>query len=173
MLAMTRKTDYALIALATLSRSAAPLSARALAEQAHLPHPVLRNILKSLTRGGLLHSTQGAAGGYSLARHARDITLAEVVRQIDGPVRFARCCSIDSGKDEPKCRLEASCLIKSSVQQLHETVQRVLAGVNVEQIASGTVPADPLSDRAVLEVETVASVRHRLVTDSTTVKSAS
>jgi Rrf2 family protein len=159
MLALTRKADYALVALATLSKEHSPVSARTLADQSHLPHPVLRNILKQLTRGGLLQSTQGAAGGYSLARPAREISLAEVVRLIDGPVRFARCCPIDSGHDESKCRLEASCMIKGSVQKLHETVMRVLAGVNIEQIAAGNVPSDPLSTAAAAEYEIVTSAR--------------
>lgn len=159
MLALTRKADYALVALATLSKEAAPVSARTLADQSRLPHPVLRNILKQLTRGGLLQSTQGAAGGYSLARPACDITLAEVVNLIDGPVRFARCCTIDSGHDETKCRLEGSCMIKGSIQKLHETVMRMLAGVNIEQIAAGNVPSDPLLSSAAAEYEVITSER--------------
>lgn len=157
MLALTRKTDYALVALAVLSKASAPLSARALADKAHLPRPVLRNILKELTRGGILNSTQGAAGGYSLARPASDISLAEVVHQIDGPVRIARCCPIEAGHDEQKCRLEDSCMIKSSVRQLHETVMRVLAGVSIEQIASNTVPHDPLSSRVAHDYEIITT----------------
>jgi Rrf2 family protein len=159
-LALTRKADYALVALAVLSKASAPQSARTLADQTNLPHPVLRNILKQLTRGGLLHSTQGASGGYTLARPATQISLAEVVHQIDGPVRFARCCPSEAGHEQ-KCRLEDSCMIKGSVQQLHETVMRVLAGVNIEQIANGTVPRDPLSTSAAAEYEPITQIRPR------------
>ena len=160
-LALTRKADYALVALAVLSKASSPLSARFLADQAHLPHPVLRNILKQLTRGGLLQSTHGATGGYALARSADRISLAEVVQLIGGPVRMARCCAVESGHEEreQRCRLEDSCMIKGAVQQLHETVLRVLAGVTIEQIASGHVPRDPLAAQSAHEYDIITAAR--------------
>ena len=83
----TRKTDYALVALAGLAHEdAAPASARDLAEQFHLPLPVLRNILKLLTMHGLLISTRGPNGGYRLAREPRKITLRQVIEVIEGPL---------------------------------------------------------------------------------------
>lgn len=157
LLALTRKADYALVALAMLSKSPAAISARTLAERAHLPHPVLRNLLKQLARGGLLHSTQGTSGGYTLARPASSISIAEVVRLIDGPVRIARCCPIDTehGETEPRCRLEDSCMIKSSVRQLHDTVMRVLAGVSIAHIADQNVPDNPLAAAIAKDVEII------------------
>ena len=88
MLLLTRKTDYALLALASLARQTpAGASARGLAERLSLPLPVLRNILKQLTSRGVLKSTRGTRGGYRLARSPEQITLAQLLAATEGPSR--------------------------------------------------------------------------------------
>ena len=140
---LTRKTDYALVALAGLARMHGPGSARDLSGQLHLPLPVLRNILKQLAASGLLISTRGPSGGYRLARPASAISLAEVVEAIEGPVQLARCCPVTPG-DEPRCRLEDSCHIKGRVQGVHEGLMRFLGDITLERIA-GEVQTIPLA----------------------------
>ncbi len=132
---LTRKTDYALVALAGLAGQPERCgSARDLAGQLHLPLPVLRNILKQLAAAGLLVSTRGPSGGYRLARPAGAISLAEVVEAIEGPVQLARCCPVTPG-DEPRCRLEDSCHIKGRVQGIHERLLGFLRDITLERIA--------------------------------------
>ena len=115
MLSLSRKADYALVALAGLAdHELAGSSARDLADELHLPLPALRNILKRLTQQGFLTSTQGPKGGYRLARRPEHITLGQLVEAIDGPVQLAMCCPVPAGVEQPQCQLEPSCRSRSS-----------------------------------------------------------
>ncbi len=136
---LTRKTDYAMVALAGLARRGrAGGSARDLAEELRLPLPLLRNLLKSMASAGLLDSTRGPTGGYRLARPPEAITLAEVVGAIEGPVHLVTCCP-GGGDGEPghRCRLEDSCQIKGNVRQVHDRLMRFLQGVTLDEITTG------------------------------------
>ncbi len=147
MLLLTRKTDYALLALASLARQTpASASARSLAERLRLPLPVLRNILKQLTSRGLLKSTRGTRGGYQLARSPDQITLAQLLETIEGPVRLARCCSVPEGSEEGECRLEESCLIRSNMRKVHASLMQFLDEVTLTQLAEETGCAAEASD---------------------------
>ena len=132
---LTRKTDYALVALAGLARlGGEAASARDLAEQLHLPLPVLRNILKVLATHGLLVSSRGPSGGYRLARPAHDISLAEIVEVIEGPVQLLTCCPPEGNEQVPRCRIEDSCLIKLNVGRVHDRLMGFLHDVTLDQI---------------------------------------
>ncbi len=135
---LTRKTDYALVALAGLARQPERYqSARDLAAQLHLPLPVLRNILKVLAAQGLLLSTRGPSGGYRLARDSSRISLGEVVEAIEGPVQLLTCCPpLETDEQGGRCRLEDSCQIKGKVRLVHESLMRFLHQVTLTQIAS-------------------------------------
>ncbi len=140
MLSMSRKADYALVALAGLAdHELAGPSARDLADELHLPLPALRNILKRLTQQGFLTSTQGPNGGYHLARRPEQITLGQLVEAIDGTVQLAMCCPVPAGVEQPQCQLEASCRIKESVRQVHSGLVNYLDQVTLADIASARV----------------------------------
>ncbi len=136
MLLLTRKTDYALLALASLARQMpSGASARGLAERLKLPLPVLRNILKQLTSRGVLKSTRGTKGGYRLARSPHQITLAQLLEAIEGPMRLARCCSVPEGEEEAECRLEESCLIRGNMRRVHASLMQFLGEITLAQLA--------------------------------------
>jgi Rrf2 family protein len=142
----TRKTDYALVALAGLARrNHGSSSARDLADELRLPLPVLRNILKLLASHGLLVSSRGPSGGYQLARPPREITLAEVIEVIEGPVQLVRCCS--AAHDEPDCRLMDSCQIKGNVRKVHESLMDFLNRVTLAHLAPDGTAAGPGIER--------------------------
>ena len=146
---LTRKTDYALVALAGLAQQGTrSCSARDLGDQLHLPLPVLRNILKLLTAGGMLISTRGPSGGYRLARSPSEITLTQVFEVIEGPVQLALCCPVGADEDEPKCHLEPSCQIKGSIRRVHESLLRFLDQVTLAQIACDETPGEPTATAA-------------------------
>ncbi len=132
---LTRRTDYALVALAGLARQADAASAREMAQQLHLPLPILRNILKVLASGGLLLSSRGPSGGYRLARDPQDISLAEIVEVIEGPMQLVKCCPADPTESKPRCRLEDSCRIKNNIGRVHERLMEFLHDVTLDQIA--------------------------------------
>jgi Rrf2 family protein len=97
----SRKTDYALLALARLAeegqRGSPMVSARGIAATEGLPLPLLMNLLKELGRAGLVQSSRGMHGGYSLGRPAEAIRVGDVIRAIEGPVEVALCCRVEEG----------------------------------------------------------------------------
>lgn len=142
MFSLTRKTDYALVALASMARpTTAQASSRDLARRHKLPLPLLRNILKRLTNCGLVISSRGPQGGYRLARHPERITLAELVEAIEGPVQVAVCCRPDDdAAGQAACELEGSCEVQQPVRRINRLMRAVLNNITLAQVAADEVP---------------------------------
>ncbi|MGE3182072.1 MAG: Rrf2 family transcriptional regulator, partial [Phycisphaerae bacterium] len=119
-LALTKKAEYAIMALCHLARREREtvLSAREIATDHHIPSALLMNVLKSLNNAGLILSVRGVNGGYGLAVPAEDISLADVVEAVEGPVRFVRCA--DNEVETDPCELVCSCAIKQPLLRIHE-----------------------------------------------------
>jgi len=149
MLSLSRKTDYALVALAHLAQAAGgePISARALAEAYALPQALLANLLKQLHQAGLIHSSRGTRGGYQLALEPAQISLGQVIEVIEeGPVQVALCCAEaeaenEAGDDEPCtiCRIQQQCPISGSIQQLNAYFAAIFAGLTLQDLLAGRV----------------------------------
>src|SRR5262245_7174933 len=147
MLSFTRKTDYALVALARLAEQAGPenggdqevLSARKIGNQYGIPLPVLMNILKDLVKGGLVRSARGAQGGYSLAKSPQDITVAHVIESIEGPVKFLPCCEEDEALACRECRLHPRCPITDSVRTLNGYLNEYLNRITLADLVAGKI----------------------------------
>src|SRR5215203_1928070 len=99
MLRLSKKADYALMAMKHLAvrGDSASSSAREIAEQYDIPIELLAKVLQRLVRRGLLASQQGTRGGYQLARTPSQISVADVIQAIDGPVTVTACSSSDEG----------------------------------------------------------------------------
>ena len=94
MLRLSKKADYALIAmkhLAQKSPGAQSSNAREIAEHYDIPIELMAKVLQRLVRTGLLVSTQGTRGGYMLSRPAVSISVADVIQAIDGPLTVTAC----------------------------------------------------------------------------------
>jgi Rrf2 family protein len=93
MLRLSKKADYALIAMRHLAGAQADgsVSAREIAESYGIPAELLAKVLQRLVRSRLLVSVQGTRGGYRLAGDARLLTVADVIQAIDGPVAVTAC----------------------------------------------------------------------------------
>ncbi len=137
---LTRKTDYALVALAALAEeadgAARALSARQLAQTHQLPASMLMNVLKELHRADILCSRRGAGGGYSLCRMPDEISLLEVIEAIEGPVKVALCCEDEPASDEPcaACGVMEQCPIKTPMQRFDEMVREFLGNVKLASL---------------------------------------
>ena len=97
MLRLSKKADYALIAmkhLAQQSSGAPSTSAREIAEQYGIPIELMAKVLQRLVRTGLLISTQGTRGGYTLGRAPATISVADVIQAIDGPLTVTACSTL-------------------------------------------------------------------------------
>jgi len=148
MFGFTRKTDYALVALATLSgRLAAkdrPVSARHVAQENGLPLPLLMQVLKDLHRAGILCSARGAGGGYYLADRPDQISLIRVIEAIEGPLHMAACCD-DEAEAEPcvGCSLIQRCPITASMQRVNDTILEFLSRISVQHLIESNTTAWP------------------------------
>jgi len=124
MLRMSKLTDYGIVLLAQLasSKQGETHNARELAHDTQLPLPVVSKVLKALAREGFLVSQRGAKGGYSLARHPGAISVAQVIRALEGPVALMEC-SASPGQ----CQQESSCQVRAPWQRIHRVIEESLA----------------------------------------------
>jgi Rrf2 family protein len=158
MLTLTRKTDYALIALTHLAQAQDHcVCAREIAEKYGLPLPLLMNLLKQLAQRGLTRSVRGPRGGYVLGSPPSQITLHDVIVAVEGPVQLVQC--VDGCSDEPQaeseepCDLESSCPVRSPIHRIHHRLVQFLATVTLAEIAENSCcrgRADALSNETEL-----------------------
>ena len=142
MLRLSKKADYALIAL---SYMAAPgqrpvVSAREMAERHDLPLELLAKVLQRLVQRGLLSSVQGINGGYKLARPAEQLNVAEVVEAIDGPLKLTACAdTIDDS-----CSQYSKCNIRDPLHRIRERIASALTACTIAELAAeANAPAAP------------------------------
>lgn len=135
---ISAKVEYAMRALLTLAAAdGGPLKAEALAGSQGLPVKFLENILNELRRAGLVASQRGAEGGYRLARPASAITLAQVIRPLDGPLAEVRGLRPEATAYEgPAAHLQDVWVA------VRASLRSVLEAVTLEQVASGQLPAE-------------------------------
>jgi len=140
MLALTKKTDYALIALTHLARAGTgPTSARHIAERYAVPLPLLMNVLKRLGRQGMVRSVRGAKGGYRLAQRPDEITLAALIEAMEGPVGLVQC-AVDHGPEgTTDCRVSESCPVRWPAQKIHAKLQGFLETVTLDDMIGEAV----------------------------------
>jgi FeS assembly SUF system regulator len=131
MIRMSKETDYGIILLAHFSqhRKGRKHSARELALDNGLPLPMVRKILKILAREGLLASHRGAKGGYSLMRLGQRISVAEIIRALEGPLAMTEC--VEAPGD---CRLEPTCQMKTAWQRINDTVLQTLSRMTLSDL---------------------------------------
>ena len=136
MLALSKKCDYALIALAYLASPVGRVaSATKIAQRFDLPVRVLMNVLKQLAQEGLVHSARGSRGGYSLTSDPRKITLGQLVRIIEGPIGLAKCLpKTDSAK---KCSVHDQCPVRWPVARVQEKIESFLDEITIAHITAG------------------------------------
>lgn len=137
MLRLSKKADYALMAMKHLAQKAgAPSpasasSAREIAEQYDIPIELMAKVLQRLVRTGLLVSTQGTRGGYTLSRASGSITVADVIQAIDGPFTVTACST-----EKNDCEQFSKCSIRDPLWQIKERIVEALGTVTLAEMAS-------------------------------------
>lgn len=139
MLAFTRKTDYALIALTHLAQHPDECnSAREIAARYGVPLPLLMNILKQMTQQGLAQSVRGPRGGYRLATTPDKISLNDIIGAVEGPVQLVQCVDWYQNKARGKlktgCDLMAACPVRPTIHRVHARLVEFLAGVTLADV---------------------------------------
>lgn len=136
---ISARADYAVRAALELAaaREAGPLKAEAIAHAQDIPHKFLEGILNDMRRGGLVHSQRGGNGGYRLARDAEAISIADVIRVVDGPLVSVR------GVRPPELSYTgpAASLLPLWIA-LRSNVREILDGVSLADVASAGLPAE-------------------------------
>ena len=132
MVRLSKLTDYASVILAQMARKPDVLwSAGQLSEDSSVPKPTCIKLLKLLVKGGVLNSTQGARGGYSLARPPSQIPVKTIIEAIEGPTAITEC-----GTDETLCRLTDHCAVMSRWRELGDQVDHILTKTTLEDLIS-------------------------------------
>jgi len=133
MLRLSKKADYALMAMKHLAQQRATVSAsaREIAEQYDIPLELMAKVLQRLARSGLLESTQGTRGGYTLGRPAVSISVADVIEAIDGPFTVTACSTDSDGG----CDQFDKCSIRDPLWQIRERIAQALGTVSVAEMA--------------------------------------
>jgi FeS assembly SUF system regulator len=134
MLRLSKKADYALIAVTHLTLKSSSSSAREIAEQFDIPIELLAKVLQRLTRRGLLTSQQGTRGGYQLARAASGISIADVIQAIDGPVAVTACSA-----HADRCGQFAKCNVRDPLWKIREIIVSALKATTVSELARDVV----------------------------------
>jgi len=145
MLALTKKTGYGLIALTHLARQEDEglCSAREIAEEYGVPLSLLMNVLKELAAKGLVESVRGARGGYRLSCDPREVTLAQLVETLEGPIRLAECVTGEVNQESAICRVMQKCPIADPVHRVQRKICDFLSGVSLAEIACPTAAEAP------------------------------
>ena len=131
---ITSSTEYAARLMAGLARvyGGQTLSAERLSELENIPSGYVNQILLRLKRAGLVESRRGSAGGYSLSRPAKDLTLGQIVRAVEGRIFDDVCGKYEGGSRD--CRHQASCSISPVWQRLAALVEKYFDDVSLDQI---------------------------------------
>ncbi len=131
MLRISKMTDYAIMVMVELHASRGQvLSANALAESSHLELPTVSKILKLLVKTGLVGSYRGANGGYSIVRDAMEISVADIIAAIEGPIAMTEC-SVEKGL----CAQESKCGLRSNWQRISIAVAKAMESVSLAEMA--------------------------------------
>ena len=147
MLRLSKKADYALIAMKHLAvrgeRSSS--SAREIAELYDIPIELMAKVLQRLVRRGLLASQQGTRGGYQLVRVPTEISVADVIQAIEGPGTVTACST-----DEGQCDQFAKCNVRDPLWRVRERILTALGECTIAELAMEPTPVAPVARAAVL-----------------------
>jgi FeS assembly SUF system regulator len=141
MLRISKLTDYGTLILTQLPVDGHGLaSAGQVSASTRLAQPTVSKLLKAMVRAGLVVSTRGASGGYALARPARDISAAQIIDALEGPVAITECSSASG-----TCSLESICGVGHAWQKINIGIRRALAEISLAdlQFESEPLPGTP------------------------------
>lgn len=127
---LSTKGQYALHAMIFLARRAkeGPQTLKTIAEDG-LPEQYLEQLLGQLRRDGLVSTVRGAQGGYSLARPAGQITVAQIIESTEGPINLSQCAG-----DDPCCPRADACATRDVWRYLTDNIQTLMQGITLQDV---------------------------------------
>jgi Rrf2 family iron-sulfur cluster assembly transcriptional regulator len=139
-LRLTQGADYAIRAMIHIASlpDGRPAPSRDIARVQGIPGEFVAKILQSLVRGGLLQSTRGSTGGFSLTRSREEINLMEVVEAMEGPLSLVACAGGD-------CDHKAFCPADAVWQEVQNSIREVLQRATLETLVSRRMARLPIA----------------------------
>ena len=130
---LTSLADYAVVMMAAAARHPAGsrLSATLLAEETGVPLPTAQKLTGRLAAAGLLTTARGTGGGFRLARQAAQISLADIVEAVEGPIVMTSCIDVD----RHDCALESCCQVRPHMNIVNGIVRGALAGLSLSTLS--------------------------------------
>jgi len=125
---LSQRAKYALKAMICLAAHTDPnpLSVTEIAKRANVPRAFLEQILSNLKRSNLLISRRGKQGGFLLARKPTEISFADVIRPIDGPLALAPCASRTAYMPCPECKDVKKCELRGTLMAARDATAKIL-----------------------------------------------
>jgi FeS assembly SUF system regulator len=130
---LSHLADYAVVLMTAAARrsAGARLSATELSGETGVPLPTAQKLMGQLAACGLLRSVRGASGGFSLAKAAQEISLADIVEAVEGPIALTMC----SDSTNHQCLLDAHCRVKPYIGAVGNAVRGALGAVTLTELA--------------------------------------
>lgn len=137
MFRLNRLTDYAVVVMSQMSLRGETLrSAQQIADDTAVPLPTVSKLLNLLGRAGLVISQRGAAGGYTLSRGPEQISVAEIIQALEGPIALTAC--VDGASES--CDVESFCPMRGNWNKVNNAIQDALSSVSLAEMSSFPAP---------------------------------
>ena len=131
MIRLSRLSDYGIVLMTQLAaRPGVLTTAPELALTSGLPVPTVSKVLKSMAQDGLLESQRGIKGGYALLRPAAEISVADIIRSLEGPIALTECTEAEGGN----CDIEPSCPTRTNWVRINDAVVGALEGITLAEM---------------------------------------
>jgi Rrf2 family protein len=145
MLKLSKKIDYGLIAINYMASHdhESIANTKQMAEEYKIPVELLAKVLQRLAKKGLVHSQNGPKGGYTLAKAPNQITVAEVVEAIEGPIRIADCYKFYH------CLQMDRCSIRTPIEKIQASIIQLLGSMTMAQLSHSDMINEPLTHEGV------------------------
>src|SRR2546425_1997720 len=152
MLKLTKKADYALMAMKHLAENAdqGAHSAKDVADAYGIPTEALAKILQRLAKAGLLHSQHGTNGGYILSRAAHTISAFEVIEAIDGPLFITSCVTVRG-----ECDQTDRCNIREPLRKVNESIEQLLRRISISEMKEAPAASEEGKTKSPAELVTI------------------
>jgi len=136
MLRFTKRADYGLMAMHYIAAHGdeGAVSTKRIAEEFHIPAELLAKILQRLAKSRLITAHNGPKGGYELTRRPDAITVGQVVRALEGPIKIVSCMT-----DGDDCPQYSRCNLRRPVQKIQTSISRLLDTMTLAELAADAV----------------------------------
>lgn len=142
---ITTKAHYGLLAMCELGvrHGGTPVSVKKIASLQNCSDSYMEQIFSLLKKANLIQSARGARGGYTLCKEPEEITVAEIIRALEGPIGFTECSMDQKTDTENCCKLEERCTSRIFWKELYETINDFLEGKKLSDLIESNSPIEP------------------------------